>query len=52
MDVLKEYDETWKIPCVLRDKSHNYFFLLSQEISASQKSKEKQAEKFPQKITS
>ena len=19
MDVLKEYDETWKIPCVLRD---------------------------------
>ena len=29
MDVLKEYDETWKILWVLRDKSHNYFLLLS-----------------------
>ena len=27
MDVIKEYDETWKILCVLRDKSHNYFFI-------------------------
>ena len=38
MDVIKEYDETWKILSVLRDKPHNYFLLLSQEISASQKS--------------
>ena len=52
MDVLKEYDETWKILCVLRDKSHNYFLLLSQEISASQKSKSLRAEIFPQKISS
>ena len=27
MDVLKEYDDTWNIPCVLRDKPHNYFFI-------------------------
>ena len=52
MDVLKEYDDTWKIPCVLRDKSHNYILLLSQEISASQKSKALRAEIFPPKISS
>ena len=52
MDVLKEYDDTWKIPCVLRDKSHNYILLVSQEISASQKSKALRAEIFPQKISS
>ena len=52
MDVLKEYDETWKILSVLRDKSHNYILLLSQEISASQKSKALRAEIFPQKISS
>ena len=49
MDVLKEYDDTWKIPCVLRDKSHNYILLLSQEISDSQKSKAHRAEIFPPK---
>ena len=52
MDVIKEYDDTWKIPWVLRDKSHNYFLLLSQEISASQKSKALRAEIFPPKISS
>ena len=26
MDVLKEYDDTWKIPCVLRDKSNKKFY--------------------------
>ena len=52
MDVLKENDDTWKIPCVLRDKSNNYILLLSQEISASQKSKALRAEIFPQKISS
>ena len=52
MDVLKEYDETWKILCVLRDKSNNYILLLSQEIFASQKSKALRAEIFPQKISS
>ena len=52
MDVLKEYDDTWKIPWVLRDKSNNYILLLSQEISASQKSKALRAEIFSQKISS
>ena len=52
MDVLKECDDTWKIPCVLRDKFHNYILLLSQEISVSQKYKALRAEIFPQKISS
>ena len=52
MDVLKEYDDTWIIPCVLRDKSHNHILLLSQEISAAQKYKALRAEIFPQKISS
>ena len=50
MDVLKEYDDTWKIPCVLRDKSHNYILLLSQEISAAQKYKALRAEIFPKRF--
>ena len=50
MDVLKEYDETWKILCVLRDKSHNYFYCCRKKSSLRRNLKLFEQKYFPKRF--